>query len=642
MAFRGSAKSSLAEEDIVIAALYRVFKNILIIGASEGRAAERLASVGYELSMNENILELFGVQKGSTWSQTKLVTTGGVCIQAMGRDQDIRGIKYLDHRPDFILVDDFEDKDSVQTPDGRAKTLRWFLAELMPACAPDVKIRIRATPMDVESVPMRLGESGSWPTKTYPIEYLDGAGRRVPSWGGSPFTLGWIDQQRATYEAVGELSVWNREYMCNAVSDSDRVFKSEMIRVLPRVRVWEAVYGMIDPARTVGVNSALTGWAIWSWVRNRLVVWAADGAFLLPDEIVALGFDLSERFDLVHLGVEVDGVHQWLLQPFRQEMVRRGVMIPLRGTGAMKGTQGRGQTDFIKGLQPFFHNREVEFAQPLPALTAQLLNFPTGRRDIPNALAYAMLLRPAAPIYDGFTSEHIVETVSMMPGSGLHLAANATGSVTTAVLVQHGGGVLRVLADWVLEGPPAERVAEIAAAAVLAADGARYRQVSVGRSWEDQLREAAPDRLLLRAAAPVWTVPAHHSDRYRNVGLMQAVRRVPAEIRAGGAENTGSLYIRDALGRSVRGFPAVEVSSSAKWTLRALAGGYTRAMVRGRLQDAAEEGPYRVLMEGLEAFCGLVSTRPEENADDDSDQRYRVDERTGVRYASAMPQARVR
>ncbi len=284
-------------------------------------------------------------------------------------------------------------------------------------------------------------------------------------------------------------------------------------------------------------------------------------------------------------------------------------------------------------MQPFFANREVEFAQPLPALTTQLLNFPTGRRDIPNALAYAMLLRPAAPIYEGFSStEHIVEDLSPGPGGSLYLAANATGSVTTAAVVQHEGGVLRVLADWVFEGGPAERVEEIAAAAALAADGARWAPQLRARSWDDQLKAAAPDRLLLRARAPTWTVPPHHSDRYQNVGLMQAVRRIPGEVRAGGEASNGTLYIRSLLGQSVRGFPAVEISTRAKWTLRALAGGYTRAMVRGRLSDAAEEGPYRVLMEGLESFCGLVPRSVQEHAD----------ERTGVRYASAMPQARTR
>ena len=85
----------------------------------------------------------------------------------------------------------------------------------------------------------------------------------------------------------------------------------------------------------------------------------------------------------------------------------------------------------------------------------------------------------------------------------------------------------------------------------------------------------------------------------------------------------------------MRGLPAVEISPAARWTLRALAGGYTRGMVRGRLQDFAEEGPYRVLMEGLEAFCGMTDAAA--HKEDDPDQISRVDERSGLRYASAMP-----
>lgn len=636
MAFRGSAKSTIGEEDIALAVWYRTFRNILIIGSSEHRAAERLASVSYELTMNPFGVELFGELKGSTWTQTKLVTNTGICVQAMGRDQDIRGIKFLDHRPDFIFVDDFEDKDSVQTPEGRSKTLRWFLAELLPACAPNVKIRIRATPMDAESVPMRLQNEAGWPTKVYPVERLDENGKRAASWPDSPFTLQWIDQQKQTYEAVGELGVWSREYMCEAVSDADRVFQKEMIRVSPRVRSYEAVFAMIDPARTVRATSASTGWCVWSWVNNRLVVWAAGAPLLLPDEIVALAFDIADRFDPIWIGVEQDGLEEFLMQPLRHEQARRGISIPVKGVRAP-----RGKLDFIRGLQPFFAAREVQFAQPLPDLEAQLLNFPTGRIDAPNALAYALQMRPAQPIYDGFTPENINDDLRPFPAR-LTLATNATGAVTAAMLVQHHGGGLRVLADWVLEGPPGERIPDIAAAARLAFDNSRYRPDRQPRAWEDQLKIAAPDRLLLSYEPPNWIVPPHHSDRYTNVGLMQAIRHLPAEVRPGGREHAGNLYLRDAFGRTVRGFPAVEISSNAKWTLRALAGGYTRQMIRGRLTESAEEGPYRVLMEGLESYCALISTRREENADDDAGQNYRYDERTGARYASAMPQVRVR
>ncbi len=65
-------------------------------------------------------------------------------------------------------------------------------------------------------------------------------------------------------------------------------------------------------------------------------------------------------------------------------------------------------------------------------------------------------------------------------------------------------------------------------------------------------------------------------------------------------------------------------------------------MVRGRLQEFAEEGPYRVLMEGLESFAALSHTRASVEEDDDNGQQRRLDERTGVRYASAMPERRVR
>jgi hypothetical protein len=51
-----------------------------------------------------------------------------------------------------------------------------------------------------------------------------------------------------------------------------RIFQPEHFRIEPIARTWQAVYGMYDPARTVRRTSATTGWAFWSWVRNRLIV----------------------------------------------------------------------------------------------------------------------------------------------------------------------------------------------------------------------------------------------------------------------------------------------------------------------------------------------------------------------------------
>jgi hypothetical protein len=59
------------------------------------------------------------------------------------------------------------------------------------------------------------------------------------------------------------------------------------------------------------------------------------------------------------------------MQPIRAEQAKRGIMLPIDDQKAPVG-----KIDFIKGLQPFFNAREVEFVKPLPELQAQLLGFP--------------------------------------------------------------------------------------------------------------------------------------------------------------------------------------------------------------------------------------------------------------------------
>lgn len=596
LGFRGSAKSTIGEEDIALSVWLRAFRNIIIIGASETRAAERLRAVRYELDNNEAAQQLFGYArvKGNTWTDTKLVTPW-CCVQAMGRDQDIRGIKHLDWRPDFIFVDDFEDRDSVQTPDGRAKTLHWFLAELLPACAPQRKVRVRATPMDAESVPMLLKDKSKWPTKRYPIEYKGPDGERVASWPGlGAYPLDWIDRERRNYIALGRMDVWNREFMVEAVSDSARRFRREMIRVVPRVRTWEATYAMYDPARSTGAASATTGMVVWSWLKNRLVVWQSSAERWLPSQIIDSLFAVNEEFGPVWIGFEEDGLNQWALEPIRHEMIRRGVVLPLRPMKAPRDKHG-----FISGLQPYFMNGEVEFATPQPDLEAQLLSFPTGEIDAPNALAYAIPMRPGLPVYEGFTLGHVAETALAYRQSPFYLAFNASRSLTVAALVQYAQGRLTILADYVREGEPATTVKDI-------------------------VREAS---LVCRAQVKPVCGPQHW-EQYNNVGLVQSLRKIPIEVDRGTVPGRGREFLRDELGQLTRGEPSVQIGRAAATTLNALAGGYCRMPGRdGRLSVDPDEGIYRTLMEGIESCLGTMAMMA--GVDEDTNVAYTA---SGVRY----------
>lgn len=594
-AFRGGGKSTIAEEALIIRALYREFKNGLIVGATQDLAAERLRAIKHELETNERIIDVFGEMVGPTWTEDEIILTNNVRILAKSRGQKMRGTKFQDQRPDAVFVDDIEDtEDSLETIKA---TKKWLMTVLIPALDPRAIIRIAATPVHPEALAEDLHKDSSWTSRKYPIRYRDEAGAWTATWPDR-FPLADIERIEASFQGKGMLREFNMEYMCAASRDEDRAFRDHMIRVEPRVRTWQAVYGMFDPARTVRESSATTGFAAWSWMPN-LVVWDAWGRRLFPDAIVASIFEFNEKYSPVWVGVEEDGLNEWLLQPIRQEQVRRGVALPLRAVRAPKGKHA-----FIRGLQPFFNAREVTLATELPDLRAQLLSFPNGVIDVPNALAYALRMRPGAPVYDGFGPQHVAENLMPAHGQPLWLALNATGHTVTGVLAQLLDGSLRVLGDYVREGDAGEWVEHIVAAAQ--ADGGRGVRI---------------------------VVPPEHFSAYNTSGLTQAVKRLPADPRKGVDVGAGKGWIRDILQRQARGQQRVLISGEARNTLNAFAGGYARSILKGgHLADYADEGVYRVLMEGLESFCGLMKIGVE--AEDDG--RHYDYTRDGRRFVSAL------
>lgn len=608
IAFRGSAKSTTGEEAIIIKALLREFGHCIIFGESADRACERLHSIRREFEKNAFIHQIFGHLRGQPWGDDQLELTTGVVIQAMGRGQAIRGTKQEILRPDLIFADDIEDRASVSTPEGREKIQKWFLGDVLPACDPGAKVRIAANALDPECLAVRLKASDSgFQVRTYPWEYLDTDGARRSTWPDR-FPLEIIDSTRKRMYALGRGREYQMEYMCEASPPEDKPFRNEMFRVSgvgavdPAIRTWQAVYAMIDPARTVKNTSASTGCAIWSWIGNRLIVWDSWARMLMPDEIVSSIFDIDAEFDPTMIYVEEDGLNEFLMQPIRQEQVRRGRTIPVKAVRAPKG-----KMDFIRGLQPWFNAREVIFAKDLPDLKQQLLGFPTGRIDAPNALAYAPRLRSGAPIYDGFGARNIAEDLRANTIRPVWLALNATRTVTTGVLLQVLDGSLRIYADWVSEGDCRETAPRI-------------------------VQEANMEACC--AVRPI--MGPLHSDPYNNVGLAQAVKGIPKECWTSGRPEDGRVSLRSMLEREIRGFPAVMINKTARWTLNGFSGGYARAINKqGILSDAVEEGVYRVLMEGLESTIGLLSAY---GGDDDDNEKVYAVTPGGRRYQTALPQ----
>lgn len=600
MAFREAAKSTIAEESIVLMAALRSFRNCIILGENQERAVDRLTAIKYELVHNEFLISLFGpLQDRTKWNEAKIILMNGVAIQALGRGQEVRGMKHLDTRPDFCFADDVEGKEHVRDERARRETLSWFFAEVLPALDKTARIRVNATPLDTASLPMQLLRLPAWVNKRYPIRYIAADSQWKATWS-ERYPLAWIHHKEEEMRRLGLHHEFMREYMCEPDDPSKKLFTSAMFKVEPRVHVWQPAFAFYDPARTARADShSTTGWAVWSWVGGRLVVWDGGGERWLPDQMVEHVFRINDQYHPVKIGIEKDGLEEFVLQPMRREMARRGVLIPLEAVAAPKG-----KLDFIGSLQPFFAAGEVSFAKAMPELEAQFLNFPTGHIDAPNALAYSLKMRPGLAVYEDFNSQHVVETCIRHERAPVWLALNATRGCVTGVLCQFVDGRLNVWADWIMEGEAAQVV----------------------ESLVKEARLEAGHELRLIAPATVFA-------GYDTIGLVSSVRKLPAELRQGADILSGRQELMGLLKQTVKGQPALALAHAAHWTINAFSSGYARGIgARGDLSAEPKDGVYRVLMEGLESFVGLAHF-----AVDEADKPNYAYTSTGQRYKTILP-----
>lgn len=598
--FRGGAKSTIGEEAVTMMACTASAMNIPIIGSSQPRAKERLAAIKHEIENNEWINLTFGNLVGDTWAETKAVLKNNVCLHAVGWDQSLRGIKHLDWRPDFSWIDDIEDEENTQNPEARSKVTRRLLRVVIPAIdAPGNRLRVTGTPLDPESLVEQLAKSPHWITRRFPAKYRHHiTGEWVASWAERK-PLEELDALEDQFREAGDLDGFQREYMCTAVSEETRRFKKEYMRCEPVARSYQACYGVYDPARTTNELSAHTGKVVFSWDRNRLIIWESGGYFWKPDEIVRDIFAVDEKYSPVHIGVEEDGLHEFIMQPIRSMAITRGQPVPIKPLKAPKG-----KLNFIQGLQPYFHAGEVILVptqEEHQVLINQLISFPSGRIDVPNALAYALKMRPGMPMFDNFHEIHVKHNLMLSRNDPYYLAVHSNNVCTAAALIQLVRGQYRVLRDWFFEGDAGAVIKDIHKAATLET----MRPVKV-------------------IAPPV------HFTKYDTIGLRSAARANNIELFKGGDLKKGLEEVRAHLGSTNHGDPELVVSPHATWTLRAMVGGYARALDKtGFLADEPTDGPYRVLMEAVQAVLAF----PHESAIDNG--QVFAQTATGHRYKTA-------
>ena len=564
--FREGAKTTLAEEFLTIEALFGNFRYAIIIGETYTKACQRIEGIKYELVTNKKIHSLFGPQRGSVWSENKIVLPNGVCVEAHGWEEEFRGYLYLNHRPDRVYLDDVENKERVKDSETVAKGWKKIHMEILPAMDTELgKIRVTGTPLADDCLITRASRSPNWLHLKVPIMT-----NNIPAWP-ERYSLEWILKKQQLYSDEGMLREFNQEYMLIAQGSQGKPFtkitKSSiaLTAYAPRILI-------VDPARTTDIKkSDQSGYVVVSKIGRKIYVHESKGEYWQPDELINGLFTISGRHDDADVAIERNSLDEWLMAPIRAETLRRGITIDIT---PILAPQDKSKAQFILGLQPLFNAGDIIFIGEHPQLEQQILNFPSGKKDILNALAYIQKIFSGNPVYQDFSEANIASGVqSTKAVQSIIIGFNHSGIGTTAALCTIEDKYVRVVADWALPAMPSEAVPAVA--------------------------------LYVNAVFPgktpsVW-IPADNYDQSSRDPLLAAIKQQRWTAQRGKYASMGRGSLSDSIRTEVRGRRLFTVSGNAHRTLKALSHSYQFSSVKGGgFSENPEPGVSRTLIEGLE------------------------------------------
>lgn len=556
IAFRGAAKTTIAEEGTVVRACFREFRNCLIVSSTSDIAEMRLHAIRKQFEMNEAILEIFGNLRSKPWEDNHIELSSGVVIRAVGRGQAIRGTKDEDVRPDFILADDIEDLKSVANATQLQKTRSWFDTELIASGdAPTLIVRMLANDMgpDCLANKLKLPNSG-FVVKVYPWIVKDKQGNEKAIWE-SRYPLSMCRAKRAEMYERGSGDDYEREYMCSSERPEAKIFRDDMLKIDARVRVYEPVYASVIPEpMKAGTQPVSTSAAVWSWVDDKIVVWELWARNLSSAEIVSEINRIENEYTPVKIIVPQKSFEDWL-----HGLVSFPNIVAAKMPSA--------ELDFIRAMQPFFVNKQIVFSKEPKDAWPQFLSFPNGPTLAPLALAFSLhpQMRPANPAFEDFSIANIMPDLPREEGP-MMLALNGDTQCAVGALVQASGRGIKIFSDWIKNGDPINAARTICQQANFTAQ----RRCSV----------VAPNTQFVRGT------------------LAPAMRKIGIQVSIGESSDNGRAELRRMLKQKTRGLPELLVDQSATMTRNGFLQGYSLDTT---------DGPYKLLFESIEALCGLAS-----------------------------------
>lgn len=150
---------------------YGLEKYILFFSATKSQATQKLTDIRSEILDNDLLHDIYGVHFPTRRPGTEafIINTehGDVYLQAVGAGTEVRGIRFGEHRPTKIVLDDVEDSEEVHNEEIREKTYDWLQEVVSNLGSNRTHIEIVGTVLHRDSLLMKLTKNPAYASNIY-------------------------------------------------------------------------------------------------------------------------------------------------------------------------------------------------------------------------------------------------------------------------------------------------------------------------------------------------------------------------------------------------------------------------------------------------------------------------------------------
>lgn len=329
---RGAAKSTNMDVFVpmwLMAQEHREINVMVLVGKSEDNAKTLLGDIQAELQYNQRYIHDFGEQYNvGTWEEGEFVTRSEVAFFARGRGQSPRGLRYRSHRPDYVIIDDLDDDELVESPARVTKLFDWVRSALFGTLDGGrgrfimvgnliAKNSVLAKWCDIKSVHV---------TK---VNIYDNK-------GGISWASKWTPQEVKDIENVVGYRAFQKEYMNNPIIEG-AIFRNKWIRwgKRPAWSKFSEIVLYIDPSFKGSIKNDYKAAKLWGKAGTTLYHLRAFVRQSSVAEMVRWCYDLyewtREQGISVRWYMEANFMQDTILDEFRREGELRGYQLPITG-----------------------------------------------------------------------------------------------------------------------------------------------------------------------------------------------------------------------------------------------------------------------------------------------------------------------